>query len=121
MTLLLTLAGVAIAVGGWEACWRLGDLRDDQELREAGVILGPACASVIVFVMVFALVDVHTIFSTEAATRLKLTLAFNHAVNVLLFGLTVAATLEWAFLEDGRLEHEGLLLAPLLPDGGEES
>ncbi len=118
MTALLTAAGVAIAIFGWEACWRLGDIRDDQELRESGVVLGPTLGFVAIVAVSIISPPVTPLGPAPLDVAAEWVLV--RAVNVWLLGVAAVVALEVVFVESGRIEtHDALLVGSLF--GGEES
>lgn len=116
---LLTLGGILVGCAVWHTCWTLGDLRDDQELRESGVIFGAAAAGLSVGAAAFVFPPVGP-FGTVPTTDIVFQWAALQALPALfvtLGGLLVFEYQIWSRYRD----FEGLLLGvePPAHDGGD--
>ena len=109
--MLTDLAAMLVGVAVWDSCWRLGDLRADQELKESGVVFGAAAAG-LAFLGSTLLWPPTYAGGAVPALSVLVEWAAPRAVNVmLLVGLGLVAV-EYGVVSRVR-EHDRLLIAPI--------
>ena len=110
----ITLAAIGLGLSVWLVCWDVGRRRDDQELCESGVALGVIAAAVGVL-LAYAYVLTASPMAAEmlalgiGVRELVVLIAGSASVAMVVTGI-VALFVEYWLAEQGRIEHEGLLL-----------